>query len=581
MNFWFPAAFALLALGPLIVVLHMLRRRRQRLVVPSILLWASRDAATARRSGLGMVGNLLALLLSLLILILLVLALARPDASSWFRDQSTLVIVDSRARMQATGPGGERVFDQAVRIAEDFAHRASARHRVGLVFFPDGQIVPFSNNPKPLLDAIDSAVPTDASGDIVRAVDDIRTTGDVDKALWNVVVLTDREAPELEGEGTRVVALGSSRENVAITAFDSRPSATTPGTTDVFIRITNFGTEMQQISAGLRLDGTLIDATQSDIEPGGSNESMFSIPTRDLRQASTGVLTVELDGHVDAISSDNRASILSPTGETPRILLVSERDSFLEKAIAADREASFELLRPEAWNPAFVDAFAVVVFDGWSPADLSDDFLQAGNFFFVGSAPSEKSGPALINPPVTEIDMESPLLRGITLENLRVNSALALEPPMDAGWRDVITSGDKALLLTYQNPTLATQRSVILGFDPGASDLPSRIAFPLLVKNALDWLVGAESPPILIAGRNAPPKAGVYAAGQVPGLQTGAAVQLDARAESDLRGAGSSVAALTTEVANPFFPVFWKFLLVAAIIILMLEWVVYHRRWLT
>jgi hypothetical protein len=577
MSFWFPAAFAFLGLVPLVVLLHLLRRRRQRLVVPSLLLWVSTELQQKRRPGIGKLGNFLALLLSLIILLLLILAIARPDSAWWFREHSTLVVLDARARMQAGAGDGRTVFDRARSEAEVIAARANSRHRIGLVVFPGGAVIPFSNRPQPLLEALARTEATEAGGDLEEVLLSVRDAAPDAR----IAVITDRQAPALAGDNVSVIGLGSRQDNVSITAFAARPSSNSVGMTDVFLRIANFGAIGQPVDVELRLDDTLIDVARSEIAADNSFERTFSLPTKSLRTSKSGILTAKVTAPSDALSADNVAQLLFSTGASPRVLLVSADDGYIEKAVSADAGIEFELLRPEAWQPGFAAAFPAVIFDRWIPASMADGIQIEGNFFFVGVTPWSNSAPPLVNPAVTDTDQTSPLLRGITLDGLQVESALAMKVPDGAGWKMVIASGDNALILTYQDPVDPARRSAVLGWDPAESDLPQRVAFPLLVSNTLSWLAGLETPATLIAGRQAPERAGIYSKTSIPGVPTGAAVNPDSMGESNLRFESPPDALSGPVSTSGRFPQLWQALLIGACALLVLEWVGFHRRWLT
>jgi len=576
MNFWFPGALVFLALAPIIVLVHLLRRKRTRLLVPSILLWTRHVSPQKQNPGWRKIGNLIALFVSLLILLLMVFALARPDLRGWSSTQSTLLVVDARLRMHATAPDGESAFDRAIDAAVSVARRASANHPVGLMVFPDGPILPFLSEPKALIESLSALKPTDASGDLTNAVEQ---TLAAQKDVGRVIVLTDREIPELSNPRVSVHAVGSPRENAAVTAFHARPSANAPGMTDVFLRVTNFAESEAKTSVQLFLDSKLIDVRELTLEPDGSAEIRLNIPTSDLRAAEAGVLEAMVSVP-DALIADNRAQIVFPTGDSPRVLVVSEQDGFIEKAISADPGISYELLRPSAWRPEFGGAFPVIVFDGWTPPAFDEDQWSKGNYLFVGAAPGSMQVPEVSSASVTVADLASPLFKGIKLEGLTIHNVRPLVTPAAAGWEPALKSDTKTLLLTYQNPSDPSVRSVILAFVPEASDFPQRAAFPLFVSNCLHWLLGIAPPATLLAGKEAPSYSGVYPIGSIYGISSPAAVNPDARAESDVRLASRS-APIAGASPSPISPVFWEILVVAAILLLVCEGIAFHRRWLT
>ena len=120
MGILLPAALALLALAIPIIILYMLRLRREDWNVPSSMLWrrALQDR-TANAPWQRLRRNLL-LLLQLLLLLLLVLGLARPFVSAQTTVAGNMVLVlDASASMQSTDPASTTTrFDQAKQQAD-------------------------------------------------------------------------------------------------------------------------------------------------------------------------------------------------------------------------------------------------------------------------------------------------------------------------------------------------------------------------------------------------------------------------------------------------------------------------------
>src|SRR5215210_197184 len=120
MGILFPLAMGLLALAIPIIILYMLRLRREELSVSSSMLWrrALMDR-TANAPWQRLRRNLL-LLLQLLLLLLLVMALARPFVSARTGVAGNHVLVlDASASMQsADEEGGATRFERAKREAD-------------------------------------------------------------------------------------------------------------------------------------------------------------------------------------------------------------------------------------------------------------------------------------------------------------------------------------------------------------------------------------------------------------------------------------------------------------------------------
>ncbi|MBC8076097.1 MAG: VWA domain-containing protein, partial [Chloroflexales bacterium] len=113
MNFLLPIGLIALLILPLIVLLHLIRERRRRVLVPSLLNWRNlpqpQQARRSRRLPLTLL-----LLLQLLIAALLALALARPQLSGGFQPRAAqLVLVLDTTTSMGAREGGSTRFAQA------------------------------------------------------------------------------------------------------------------------------------------------------------------------------------------------------------------------------------------------------------------------------------------------------------------------------------------------------------------------------------------------------------------------------------------------------------------------------------
>lgn len=551
MSLLFPAALWGLALAPVIVMLHLLRPRRVRRVVPSVLVWPEQPANAASRLGPWRLHDWPLLLFHLLVLLLLVVALARPEFSGWMRPQPTIVLLDARLRMQAAGPDGGTAWERGLAVARDRLREARSGSPVGVVVFPGPLRIPISPVPDDGIARLADARVTEAGGDLVQEIMSLRAQ----HPDARIAVITDRAIPEVEEDASvGITVVGEAVANRAITALGVAPTGV-PGEIEVFVEATNFSDEARAIPIELYRDATLVDAVSSEVAPGDSVQRAFRMPLRDVMPEGGSVLTAKVTGDADAVAADDVAALAFPGGGVPRVLVVSERDSFLERAVAANADFEFEILRPELWREEFLSGFDVVVFDGWIPEDFEAARFPVPSLIWRG-AESERGNQWMNAPPVTDVDAGSPLLRAVTLEPVRIDRAALDAPAIADGWQVVAMSGDDPLIMSRDAGAVGGQRVVWVGFDYEESDLVRRVAFPIFVGNTLRWLAGVADPVIEIAGRAG---AGVYA-----GAGEGVAIQPDARAESDLRGAGVDGVA-SASVLPWSAPEIWKWLSLAAL----------------
>jgi hypothetical protein len=481
-----PWAAWFLAGLPLIVLLYLLKVRRRPATVSTLIFWQRVLEEHRRRALFQKLRHLFSLLLHLLIFALIVAALARPTFDRFAQDgSSTVIILDVRARMQAIEPDGETRFAKAVRLARQAIRDASpSRHFAVLTLGAQPNVIaPFTSDERTLDDTLQKIQASDATGDTAAALRLARELLTARPGQQRIIAISD--AP-IEGEVANL-SVGTPLENVAITRFATRPLPASPQTSEILIEVHNFGTRPTTTNLELHYDDRLLDVKPVSLAAGEKITQVFpSVPRP--RATSRGWLTAQLDVK-DALALDNIGRAVLPPPRPVRVLLVTKGNVFLEKALLADPGASFELLSPEAWSEPIAAKFDVVVYDDHLPPGN----WSAHNSLFIKRTPFDKAGPQIELPAVTDVDGEHPALRLVDLRNTTILRAHPLElPATQERW---VYS---APLRSFDNPLLIAgeerggHRVAALGLDLTATDLPLRVAFPLLITNTIHWLADAR-----------------------------------------------------------------------------------------
>lgn len=625
MIFLQPWAAWFLAGVPLIVLLYLLKVKRRPSTVSTLIFWQRVLQENRRRALFQRLRNLLSLLLHLLIFVLILGALAKPTLDRLVRHGSSVVVVlDTRARMQAREEDGQTRFERARNVAADLIREAAAGREVALITAGPAPSVsaPFSSDHQRLRETLDHVLPTDASGDLdaaVRLAQDLLAARHGERRL--VVITAGGDAPGRNVQApagaasVESIAVGTPRDNVAITRFATRPLPNSPQTSEVLLELQNFGRAAATGDVELHYDGQLLEVKPFALEPGARRLDIFSSVPRASRTAR-GWLTARLTTP-DALPLDNVARTILPLPKTRRVLLVSPGNWFLEKFLAADPAVSFELIEPQAWNPAFAAKFETVILDQFVPAEFTLT-APAANFLFIGKSPFSGASGELERPTVTDIEAGHPIFRLVDLQNVTLLRSAALELPADAAWRfaSPLRSFDHPLLITGEQRTSGKlpRRIAAFSFATTDSDLPLRVAFPLLISNTLQWLAGgsAETPLALRTGETlplAPDEAiaiepakeeektdapGEFITGFFRPLRQGfyqrrdlstadwIAVNTFSEAESDLRADVAPQPRLPASWTQTLgslagWPL-WRYLALAALTLLAIEWSLFHRR---
>ena len=611
---------------PVIVLLYFLRLKRRTLPVSTLMFWQRVQKESGRSAFFRKFRHLLSLLLHLLIFLLLLGALARPVFDRGIREGSaTVLILDTRARMQATEPDSHTRFDTALQIARGYARQTGGGRNIALITLGAAPTVavPFTDDEKLLLSAISKVSPTDASGEISAAVSLADSLLAARKGNHRIVLLTSGATGPLPKTASELIThpLGTPRDNVAITRFATRALPSNPETSEVLLETQNFGRAPARTEVELAFDGRTLEVKPLALAPGERRLDIFTSVPRPFRGAR-GWLTAKVSA-ADALALDNIAYATLPPTRLNRVLLVSKGNTFLEKLLGVDSSLKFQFVTPESYQPTMSDKFEAVVFDGAVPPSF-DLNTTRGNFLFLKATPFGTKDATLEQPVITDVDATHPTTRLASLQNITILRAqpLALPAPHD-GWKfsAPLRSAEHPLLITGERTIeKKSQRIAALAFDVLDSDLPLRVAFPLLIHGTLDWLSGehTESAPSLVTGevlalpsgsivasnpltaapgpRDLPPQTNVTVLFQP--LRNGfyqiadadskhwIAVNTFNAAESDLRGSGERNASATTATVSALpaslsglrgLPP-WQWLALTAFVRLTVEWLLFHRR---
>lgn len=497
MGILLPAALGLLALAIPIIILYMLRLRREDWNISSSLLWrrALQDR-TANAPWQRLRRNLL-LLLQLILLILLVLGLARPFVSASTLVAGNMVIVlDASASMQSTDQVNNATrFEQAKEEANTLIDGLGAESKATVIWAgPQSQtIIQASNDKAALHNSIRNLEAGNGRADINAALTlagaSARQLGD-----GTVVFISDGALagagtlPQVEAK-TRYINVGSAQNNLAITSLSLREATGGP---QLFASLYNNGTQQAAALLSITIDGQLRDSRRVNIEPGGSQTLTIEGLPLDMKLAEARLTTDTPTA--DLLAADNFAWALRPVPPARNVLLVTENNGFLEKALNLLPGVRLFKTTPAQYAPS--DGFGLTILDANVPQELPGGNLLI--FAPPNSALAPVSG-TLQYPVIGQTAVNDPLLRFVDLSGVHIGIAQRIITP---SWARVLvrsTTGDPLMLAGE----IEGKRVVILAFDLHQTDLPLQVAFPILTSNLVEWLqpqATLDLPPTLGAG---------------------------------------------------------------------------------
>lgn len=481
MGFVQPLAFWLAVSIPLILLFYFLKLRRPERPVPSVLLWRQAVADARAASPWQRLRASLLLLLQILLAAVLTLAVARPFLPvAGGAGETLVVLLDVSASMQAADVAPTR-FRAAVERVAALIDGLGPRDRMAIVTLAQEPeiLAPLTADRAELRRALERAAPTAAPARADEALS-LAFSLMEGRDRVSLVVVSDGgwEAPSVQapaGVRVRYLPVGRSGRNAGIAGFAVRP---VDGGWSALVRVANFGREPREmtveVSAGSRVAGT----RTLRVAPGAEGHAVFSgLPAERTYSARL------VPG--DDYTLDDRAWAVAPGGGRGRVLLVSEGNTFLARALALQSEMEVFWVRPADYPGLPPEAsYDLYIFDRFLPPAW-----PRGNVLAVGPPPASAPlsvGEYQAGGPLSAADPSHPLLRFVAWDEVTVGRARRLALP--SGWRAVLGSPSAPLLAVGEE---GGRRLAVLTFALQESDLPLRTAFPVLTGNLLDWLAPA------------------------------------------------------------------------------------------
>jgi len=478
-----PAAFAFLAAIPVILLLHSLRYRRRDVQVSTLFLWEQVMREAHGSLGLRRLIQNLPLILQILLALLLTLAMANPALTKAVKRSKDIVLVlDVSASMQTQTPQGTR-FDLAKQQALDVLQALpSGRQMAVIAAGRQPQVVTFYTDEKVLLRQLISQIQvTDAPGNMREAV--LLALSFTQGRLTQEVVmigdgayrhLADLELPRSQ---MRHIQIAGGKDNVGIVRLAFRKVVETEPRYEVLIAVKNFSPEPRDVPLQLTLRGDRVLERQLQLEPGEETVIVTEIAGR-LRGVAHAEILVD-----DAFALDNHAYGVIAAQTQTWVLLVGQSNFFLEQLLTSIPGVQVNVAPDVSADalPELLEANHLMIFNGVQPPPL-----QRGRYLLIHTTPQDprlQADGVVQQPKVIDWARQHPLLQFVNLTDLQIEESLALHPR--DGVQSLIDSDGISLMSVIDEPSL---RVVTLGFDLMRSDLPLRVAFPVLINNLLRWL---------------------------------------------------------------------------------------------
>ncbi|HEX8235048.1 MAG TPA: BatA and WFA domain-containing protein [Abditibacteriaceae bacterium] len=621
MNLISPQNFLFAGLIGIVVLLYVLRLKRREHVVSSTMLWQTALRDLQANSPWQKLRSSLLMWLQIAFLVLAVLALVRPALRVLTSGgQNIAIIVDASGSMAATDVRPSR-FERARGEANRLINALSTGDSATVISAGSQTrvLASLTSDKNVLKRAVSGASTQDTNANLREAIvlaGSLLRGKNKNTRGAQIYVLSDGAVPEMNdlstGDiGLQFVKIGSGNDNLAITAMDVRRGYATGSDYQIFATVRNFSKQPRTVNLELLHEGNLVAVRPLQVAANGQQSQLFE--NTGLKQ---GLFSVRFDAD-DDLQRDNIAYTTLEPQRAIRVLLISEGNLFLERALNVDPNVELFRTSASAYSTAKTGGeYDVIVCDGAAPANL-----PAGNQLlfntFTDMAPVVKGGIAP-SPSVADWDRKHPVTRFAPWNDIRLAQAQAVQLKP---WGQALVEAERTPLIV--GGERGGRRVVWCGFDLRESDLPLRVAFPIFITNTLHWLtaprgatstqegaplragdpvplsvpagtkeiivtapdksrqrVPVQSTPVMFAGAD---QVGVYTAetNDQSGWKKTFAVNLLNSSESNLTprdalqvSGGKQVQGETGARSNREL---WGYIALAALLLLTIEWWVYHR----
>ena len=433
----------------------------------------------------------------------------------------------------------------------------------------------------------------------------------------------------LQSEQVTLIPVGETRDNVGITNLRIQRDPERPEKLSAFVRVRNFGAEAVTSDLTLYVDGvirgveTLTLGPDADAKTGGNalTPQASSVAITFSDEITTAAMLELRLARGDALAADNRVFAIAPPPRRMRVLLVSAGKGFFQFVLKYLPLKRWDYMTPEQYESA---AEAKISADGRSVYDLvildkhSTARLPIGNYLFIKAIPQiegfEVTG-ELEDHPMIWWDETHPLLHALALEYVVAAKGLVVTMPPEA--KALIEGPSGPILARYAN---AGRQMLLLTFAVEESNWWGLRSFPMFIQNVLSYFGGggAESEPLAarpgdtlripaapgtrelklkkpdasqitlradddgVARFAGTQQVGVYQVSPGVDGRDRFAVNLSDAVESDITPQTTlTVGGASVEVGKAITtatPEIWRWFVGAALLLVLVEWIIYNRR---
>ena len=574
-----PIQAALLALTTtaIIIAFYFLKLRHRRVFISSSILWRRVLDERQSHSLWEKLRRIISIVVTTAIALLIAMSLARPEIESLTgKNERVVIVLDTSPTMNTQTSDGETRWQHAVKRAKSLLDSGGPTTEFRVLDTAGVTASAFTTDRNEARKLIDTMSPKSADPQFPKV-----------DGISQVYFVSDGVAIHNTPSFVKRISVFETANNVGITAFEVRSVPSTPLGYVAYLEVQNFGPPTEagitlSAAGGQRINKTVRLGTEE------TYKDVF-----DLSQFAGGGIRATVQAKDDALPLDDIAFAYLPIKRKTRTLLVTRGNRYLETVLKLDNYVDLSVTDPANYREsANIDAY---IFDKFAP--VAPPSRPALIFGTPNAAWLKPASGEIQKPEITTWSEDHPIMQFVAVHDVAIERAARIDAQ---NLTVVVASKQTPLIVVSEKP-----KWVMLTFDLESSDFAFHVGFPIFIENVLAWfnrdqLALKRSPGIIdvplgnaqihtIDGKTVASEQQlgrtVFVANE-PGLYDG--TQGDTRVH------------LAVNLANPTFSdvnrsVFktdraaaaqqywlrrelWFYMLLAAVMLIGLEWFTYHRR---
>lgn len=505
-NLW-PLAFLILI--PVIILLYLLKQKAVDTPFSSNLLWKEIYKNLEAKTPFEKLKQNILMYLQLLLMLLLILALMAPSLKrGGFAGENVILVIDTSASMEYRYDGANSRLACSIREAKRQIDGLSESAVVTLIACGSEANVIYQGSDKTTLKSrLSKLQVSHEAGTLDQAAGMVNSLiSDMDNVQVICYTDTDFDSEELirsnkaaslfvedvysKGENCSLDYVNYSAERSTAGARDTNQKAVENDRIEALCKVTNYGTVDVSQDVSLYVDHTIVDVQAVTI-PAGESATVYFTP-QDVLLDEGVILKAELSAK-DDLNADNSQSIEAVSAVEKKILLLSEGNVFLEKALSLSENVEVYKSDDISVLNQSEELFDLYVFDGITlPQDFDMGKLPENAALFFLNYPSlPGETPYIVSDDNVENALlhftDSPVTDYVEEYSFGITKTFTYIPPDGAVL--VLETEDGKCSGYYGNRNDVP--FAVLGFDIHNTDLALQTEFPIFMSQLTEELLGA------------------------------------------------------------------------------------------